>query len=767
LARFIYHILIATLAFSFLSSCRNDKVAGTNSEIIRSFIEVSGKSTASTGTPVALKVNSAVIPGETIDTLEWVFSDGSTRTGENVSISFADAGLYQFIVKALDGTEVIAETAGLISVFDPASGANPGFDTIPTLFGDVGQDGVVELDDVLLAAQGAAGLYDLDLDAFEAADMTLSARIGLDDARLIAQMLLTGATLPSAVLEPFVYPAGVASMVSPALQDPDSTVTVTVDGLPSPQVMRQILGYASFHIPKDAVGTGAAVDVVVLVDGAEADRMSVVLKAAPTKPADAKADVFAFLDQLEGLIGQQKAATEELIGETGNLSAADSEIVAGAAEAGRLGFEAAAKDLKALLDAQNNEDLARFLQATFYANGLAEFRADLTAAQNGTLRVNGNSLSQGTPADVCAIYVPAACTLKSTSSAVSIGTNILAASCSTAALVVVVGGAISPADGPVVEVAGLAAFVKFCLPLTVPLQVAGVVGDIIGLIDLDMRITSDKTSLQQNETAEIKAEVVFIGVHNLCGVAATRGTKALITKRLGEKIVGMLMRKSTTYQLLGQAYSAIGEDAYVGLLNAISSLVVNTLDATGMSTAFGNFISNVCGYIDPGTGSVTADARDFSMSATNGGLLSFLANGTASLACPPASSSSAGPITVSGSKTLCGAAKTGSVTVGCGTGNVTITMGDNGNLNDDIYEVIIDGRTVLTSSVPVRSTSVTVQLPVGRTTVQMRGRAAPDGVGTYFISFSGARVISGQTSGSDLTPGRVKTFVIEVEVQGS
>src|SRR5690606_12950981 len=110
----------------------------------------------------------------------------------------------------------------------------------------------------------------------------------------------------------------------------------SVDGLQSPQVMRQILGYASFHIPKDAVGTGAEVDVVVFVDGAEADRMSVVLKATPTKPADAKADVFAFLNQLETLIEEQKTATEALIGETGNLSPEDTEIVAGAADAGRL-----------------------------------------------------------------------------------------------------------------------------------------------------------------------------------------------------------------------------------------------------------------------------------------------------------------------------------------------------------------------------------------------------------------------------------------------
>jgi hypothetical protein len=45
----------------------------------------------------------------------------------------------------------------------------------------------------------------------------------------------------------------------------------------------------------------------------------------------------------------------------------------------------------------------------------------------------------------------------------------------------------------------------------------------------------------------------------------------------------------------------------------------------------------------------------------------------------------------------------------------------------------------------------------------MIGRAAPDGIGTYFISFSGAQVIGGDpTSGTDLLPGVVKRFTIAV-----
>ena len=121
-------------------------------------------------------------------------------------------------------------------------------------------------------------------------------------------------------------------------------------------------------------------------------------------------------------------------------------------------------------------------------------------------------------------------------------------------------------------------------------------------------------------------------------------------------------------------------------------------------------------------------------------------------------------INLVGTQKLCGGEiGTDTVTMTCATSSVTITMGDNGSLLDDIFEVVVDGRTVLTSSVPVRSVSTTIALPKGRTEITIRGLAAPDGVGTYFISFSGASVVSGDAlSGTDLVPGATKHFVIEV-----
>ena len=91
-------------------------------------------------------------------------------------------------------------------------------------------------------------------------------------------------------------------------------------------------------------------------------------------------------------------------------------------------------------------------------------------------------------------------------------------------------------------------------------------------------------------------------------------------------------------------------------------------------------------------------------------------------------------------------------------------MGDNGSLNDDIFEVRMAGQTILTSSVPVRAISTTVTLAVAQHEVQMVGRAAPDGIGTYYITFAGATVVGGDpTTGTDLTPGVVKTFIIQAQ----
>ena len=69
-------------------------------------IEVTGRSTASTGVPLALVAKSVGAGGVAIDRFEWTLPDGRTLSGEEVSVSFAEAGIHAVNVKAMSGSDV-------------------------------------------------------------------------------------------------------------------------------------------------------------------------------------------------------------------------------------------------------------------------------------------------------------------------------------------------------------------------------------------------------------------------------------------------------------------------------------------------------------------------------------------------------------------------------------------------------------------------------------------------------------------------------------
>ena len=104
-------------------------------------LEVTGKTTASVGTRVELSVKSIGASDVAIERYEWVFSDGQRERGEEVAVQFARAGVHDVTVSAMSSTDVVAQATWAVAVFDAAAGANPGFEGIPALFGDVNQDG--------------------------------------------------------------------------------------------------------------------------------------------------------------------------------------------------------------------------------------------------------------------------------------------------------------------------------------------------------------------------------------------------------------------------------------------------------------------------------------------------------------------------------------------------------------------------------------------------------------------------------------------------
>lgn len=98
--------------------------------------------------------------------------------------------------------------------------------------------------------------------------------------------------------------------------------------------------------------------------------------------------------------------------------------------------------------------------------------------------------------------------------------------------------------------------------------------------------------------------------------------------------------------------------------------------------------------------------------------------------------------------------------------NYLFTFGDNGSANDDTFALYIDGQHLRTMPAPSRIESAELSLTPGRHTVKLHGITAPDAVGTYYISFpQGVSLVSGDSiSGSDLTAGQVKSWIIDVQM---
>ena len=626
-------------------------------------IEVTGKSTASTGTPVVLSVKSIGTSDVAIERYQWVFSDGQRERGEEVSVSFAEAGVHEVTVSAMSGTDEVAQATAAVAVFDADTGANPGFDGIPALFGDVDQDGKFGRGDLVLAEQGVAGERELEVEAVEAGDLDLSGALDERDVALMRQALDDGAALPSAILDEFAYPGGVVAMVSPALQDPDADIEVSVGGVGSPEVMRAILGYATFVVPASLAGQDAEVEVVVESGGVVAERLQLLLKPRVAPAVSAKEDVLAFLDELAEVVAGQQQAGADFIAQNGGLSANERAIVLGAADAAAEQIEEAADDLEALLDAEGGEELATILQAALYANGLAEFRESIRmpAKGAGTSAGAGGQVARSA-ADVCAIYVPAVCAIKDARGVLSQGSTVVTGMCTAAGL--------ASATALVASLGAAAPVLAFvstvCVPLTVAMNLADVITGFVAQMRLGMRLHSNKTVLRENESATITAAVTFIGLHDLC-TDAVSGVADKVDGTIVATITRLLLKKSKSLTIVQKVLKKLKlSDSLV--LAAIEKSVSTALMRAGLDRVFKKATDSICKYLrfDPArpliAPSLRADGLYFNLEASDGAPLRRFSDGTYRLSCPE---NFTGTLTVSGEKRLCNELRTDDVSVRC------------------------------------------------------------------------------------------------------
>jgi hypothetical protein len=100
---------------------------------------------------------------------------------------------------------------------------------------------------------------------------------------------------------------------------------------------------------------------------------------------------------------------------------------------------------------------------------------------------------------------------------------------------------------------------------------------------------------------------------------------------------------------------------------------------------------------------------------------------------------------------------------------VQISFGDNGTANDDRYGLYVNGKHIQSMKEPTRKVGpLVVDLPPGQHRASLRGIDAPDGVGTFFIQFSGVRDIDGPAlTGNDLVSGLVKVWTFTVDDQAT
>lgn len=722
--------------------------------------------TATTSSAVTLRAITKAT-GTTINSYRWTLPDGRTIDGQEVVTQFPTTGKNDVTVQAsaADGSTFSATTS--VFVFDTADGvAQPSL----SAFGIVGEIGNVDgqsgLDvlDVLTIAQHASGVNTSSLDVTITGDINLDGKVNNEDVDLALGAVGRQQRLPSALLSNTAYPATIVTVVSPVLLAADSVVEVRVDGVTTAKPLRVVLGYATFVVPTNLIRLDATLPVEIVVNGAVVEQFSLEVRAPIGLPANPASEVLRAIEETKSVMAMQRAELSKQFVTNGLGSDSQTALLA-VVDTGMSQLQKSSEHLQRAFTAPGGEALARtFLQAML-ANGLSDFQAVAkTALDRGRGANNRVKILALTPEEVCDVLIPGTCALKVAVKALDVSSSLFSASCSVAALAAFVGGVALPVDGPAIEAGALAFFVTACIPLSTAVETASVISKLVLPIDLKLQATATPNSLADSENSTIAAKVSFVGANGLCGEFIAQGAVIAVDKKLSEKIVKSLLTKNVFMSQLAKIFAKVGEKYYAKLLQSVADSVGNIVSGAQITSALGDFIGKYC-LTGLNTGALAVPvSRAFAGLSATSGTLQFNPDGTGTYSCPQATALGAQKYTLPGTLPLCDTDPAQvKVEVTCGSAQVTITIGDNGSALDDIYEVIIDGQTVLTSNQPVISTSTTVNLPKGKTTVLMRGLAAPDGIGTYFINFSGAQVVSGITQGSDLTPGVIKTYVIEVQ----
>ncbi|HWS56060.1 MAG TPA: PKD domain-containing protein [Pyrinomonadaceae bacterium] len=699
---------------------------------------------------------------------QWTLSDGRKLTGRSISVSFPAPGPYgaQLTATDQDGNVVQAETG--VMVFDPTTQA-PAELGLPKQVGDVDGDGQITLTDAHMASKHAGRLELLPADAAAAADIDLDQQVTPDDARLLGQAVAAGEPLPSALLPARGAPGARVTLISPALLDPTADIEIGVGQSQwVQQPLRLVRGYAAFVIPFDATRRGSMrvtpgpVEVRIINNGAVVDTLTFQVVAPPPLPANPKAELRKLLDDYAALFQINHDAVRQLLDEAA-VDGPERELLLAAFTTAREDVTAKLANMRQLLDAPGGDQLARLFFLYANANGYPELRQSLTEVMTSGVPALQSSLTAAAATGSVDEILNAICEVKKAAKTLSTASDLFSTGCDLLLIAALAAVAV-PADGPLFDAAAMFTWVSVCGTVETTMEMGLMLLDFVDKLDANIRLKASTTAPQAGEKVELRATLEVVGIDDLCSFGVGQAKDKLV-EEVGRRAVKRLMRRKLALKAIGSAIGYIAPKFIIDLENRLGAALARAINNTAVGEALSEFSNKVCGVLHAGV-PIDYELNETTLQGPNPnvGVRTFPGGGIADYVCPAQGSSSADNVTFTVSRDICGKTEKVEVTISCRSRPVTITIGDNGSANDDIYEVRIKGQTVLTSSVPVRSISTTVNLAAGDHTVEMIGRAAPDGIGTYFIQFSGATVVGGAPlSGDDLTPGVVKTFTIRVQ----
>ena len=655
-----------------------------------------------------------------------------------------------------------------VSRFDDSSQAPPELD-LPDLLGDMNLDKSISLEDAYSIVKCASGLEPILFEERKRADLDFDDKITTDDALIVAEAVIDSQLLPRKLLPETASPGKLVTIISPELMSLEGEFTVQVGNSTFIQKpLRVVRGYANIIVPFDPVipdsmvVTDGIVEVKLLKNGVPVDTFTLNLQKPTPLPDNPREELSLLLDEMIQILTVYESITMEQLSEL-DLTQENFDILMGIVSVAKIEASQVFNEMKKLLESNEGEELAKLFLLVANANGLEEARMTLQSAlqENAIIPQTFSVFSlarSNSPGDE---LLKGLCQIKTVVKAINTTSTIISLSCDALLVGTLIAAAV-PADGPAVDLTLLGTWVTLCAKAELAISAAKVVTDIVGVADADLNLTAVPANPQSGESVKINVTLEVVGIDDLCGLGANKGLD-WIEKKLAERAVHELLRRKASLRAIFRVFQKFGGDYYNMLLEKLQKTAKLAINKTKASQAIESFINGQCdrfGGVD-----VPLDAKSTIKGPNpNLGTLTFLPDGSAEYICGICDGQSSCPSSISftAEKNICGKTKNKTVKVNCQTlANITITIGDNGSLNDDIFEVRIDGETILTSSSPVRSVSTTIQIPIEDTWVQMIGRAAPDGIGTYYIRFSGASVIGGDhTSGYDLTPGKVKNFFI-------